>query len=87
MSEHALFATIDFTDFYLGASLPGAEYIKISVNHYDTSLLQSTLNLLPYVQLDSKGLKFIYFKIIKTMYGLPSPGKLSRDVGAAGASQ
>ena len=58
VSEHALFATIDQTDFYLGAPLPDAEFIMISVNHYDTSLLQS-LNPLPFIQLDKKGLKFI----------------------------
>ena len=71
-SEHALFATIDLTDFYLGASLPDAEFIKISVNHYDTSLLQS-LNLLPYVQLDRKGPKFIYFKLLKPCAASQAP--------------
>ena len=64
VSEHALFATIDLTDFYLETPLPDPQYTKISVNHYDTSLLQS-LNLLPYVQTDKKGIKFIYFKIVK----------------------
>ena len=82
VSEHALFATIDLTDFCLGALLPEAEYIKVSVNHYGTSLLRS-LNLTPYVQVDKKGIKYIYFKIVKTMYGLPSSGKLSRDRLAA----
>ena len=81
VSEHALFATIDLTDFYLGALLPEAEFIKISVNHYDTSLLQS-LNLTPYVQVDKKGIKNIYFEIVN-MDGLPSSGKLSRDRLAA----
>ena len=34
VSERALFATIDLIDFYLGTSLPDAEFIKISVHHY-----------------------------------------------------
>ena len=77
-----LIATTDLNDFYLGASLPDVEFIEISVQHYDTSLLGS-LNLLPFVQTDKKGLKFIYFKIVKAMYGLPSSGTLSRDCLAA----
>ena len=61
VSEHALFATIDLTDFYLGAVLLDAEFIKISVNHYDTALLQS-LNLLPIRPNRQKGHKICIFQ-------------------------
>ncbi len=60
VSDDAFFGTLDLTDFYLGTPLTTPQYIKIHVNLFSPQVL-SRLSLLPFVQLDAKGKKYILF--------------------------
>ena len=78
VSENKLFATIDLTDFYLGADLPEPEYIKIYTDTYSPSVL-SQLGITDFIHTDSSGKSFCYFAINKSMYGLKNAGRVSKD--------
>ena len=71
------FGTLDLTDYYLGRLLPKPEPIRIYVATFDPALLDE-LNLTLFIQYDNKKRPFIYFDIMKTMYGLPQAGLLSQ---------
>ena len=71
------FGTLDLTDYYLGSDLPHPESIKIFVATFPPALL-ADLGLTPYIKTDSKGRPYIFFDIVKTMYGLPQAGLLSQ---------
>ena len=80
VSDDAHFGTIDLTDFYLGTILPVPQFIKIYVHQFSPEVL-SSLSLLSFIKLDSKGKQHILFRIDKTMYGLKEAGKLSNTRG------
>ena len=71
------FGTLDLTDYYLGSVLPSPESIKIYVATFSATLLDS-LGLTPFIKTDPKGRTYIFFDIVKTMYGLPQAGLLSQ---------
>ena len=71
------FGTLDLTDYYLGSVLPSPESIKIYVATFSSTLLDS-LGLTPFIKTDPKGRTYIFFDIVKTMYGLPQAGLLSQ---------
>jgi hypothetical protein len=54
VSTHAFFGTMDLTDFYLGASLPIPQFIRIYTDTYPPAVL-SRLALLPFLKVDRSG--------------------------------
>ena len=73
------FATMDISDFYLGADMPSNDRpsLKIYVDAYPDSLLVE-LELLEFVKFDKQGKPFIYADILKTIPGLKQSGLLSQ---------
>jgi hypothetical protein len=65
------YATIDIKDFYLGSTLPKAEWIRIPVANFpEETLVKHSLN-----QFVVKG--HILFRVDKTMYGHPVAGRIA----------
>ena len=78
VSEDALFATIDISDFYLGARLPSPQSIRLNLDHISPSVLDS-LGITPFLKHDPKGRPYCFFDLTKTVPGLPQSGFHSQD--------
>jgi hypothetical protein len=76
VSDHALFGSIDLTDFYLGIHNPSPQFLKIYLADYPCSVV-ARLRLQPFLKLDRHGKSFVILRIDKTLYGLKEAGKLS----------
>ena len=69
------FATADMVDFYLGTELDIPGYMQISADAIGNELLD-LYNMNDYI-VDINGKRFVYFKVVKCLYGHPAAGRLS----------
>jgi hypothetical protein len=76
VSDHAVFGSIDLTDFYLGTHNPFPQFLKLYLTDYPPSVV-ARLRLQPFLKLDRHGKSFVILRIDKTLYGLKEAGKLS----------
>ncbi len=72
ISDNCSFATVDLEDFYLGATLPHPEYIRIPIRFIPKKVIEF-YKLKSYIH---KGA--LYCVVLKTHYGLPQAGALSQ---------
>jgi len=73
--KNTRFATADMVDFYLGTPLDKPGYMQISADIIGNELID-LYNMNDYV-VDIKGKRYIYFKVVKCLYGHPAAGRLS----------
>ena len=73
--KNTRFATADMVDFYLGTELDKPGYMQISADSIGNELLD-LYNMNDYV-VSINGKRFIYFKVVKCLYGHPAAGRLS----------
>ena len=73
--KNTKFATADMVDFYLGTDLDQPGYTAMSADDIGDELID-LYNLRDYIVTTAKG-RFIYFKVVKCLYGHPSSGRLS----------
>jgi hypothetical protein len=73
--ENTKFATADMVDFYLGTDLDKPGYMQISADEIGNELLD-LYNMNDYV-VNLNGKRFVYFKVVKCLYGHPAAGRLS----------
>jgi hypothetical protein len=76
VSTHSHLATIDIVDYYLGATLPSPESVRIDVSSISLPTL-TQLDLLPFLR-HSNNKPFIFCDVLKTVPGLPQSGLLSQ---------
>ena len=69
----AKFACFDISNFYLGTPLPRPEYVRMKIADIPQEFIDE-YNLHKFVR-DG----WIYFKIVRGVYGLPQSGKLAYD--------
>ena len=70
-------ATIDIVDYYLGATLPSPESVRIDVSSISLPTL-TKLGLLPFLRHSPHGKPFLFCDVLKTVPGLPQSGLLSQ---------
>ena len=73
--KNTKFATADMVDFYLGTDLDKPGYMQISADEIGNELID-LYNMGSYV-VNFNGKRFIYFKVVKCLYGHPAAGRLS----------
>ncbi len=80
VSSASSFATMDISDFYLGAHMPSDDTpsLKIYVDLYPAALLDE-LGLSEFVKHDKHGKPFVFADIVKTIPGLKQSGLLSQQ--------
>jgi hypothetical protein len=78
VSTHSFIATIDIVAYYLGATLPSPESVRIDVSSISLPTL-TKLDLLPFL-CPSHGKTFLLCDVLKTVPGLPQSGLLSQYV-------
>jgi hypothetical protein len=74
--SHSHLATIDIVDYYLGATLPSPESVRIDVSSISLPTL-TKLGLLPFLR-HSHNKLFIFCDVLKTVPYLPQSGLLSQ---------
>jgi len=72
VSENAHHACVDITDYYLSEPMERAEYLRIPTKLFSKEVLDS-LDLRKHIDDDA-----IFFKVQRTMYGLPQAGYLAQ---------
>ena len=73
LADDANFMTADITDYYLGTPLKRPEYVRIATKHLsDTIIREYDLD-----KMSTDG--YVYFEVVKGMYGLPQAGLLAQQ--------
>ena len=80
VADHALFGSVDITDYYLGTPNPNPPFIKVYTDQYPPEVLLR-LRLSPFTKKDRRtGRPYVLFRADKTIYGLKESGKLSNNM-------